>query len=307
MGLESSAYKGSTYNRFRVQRSRQAGVEKGRAIPPKVRDRSAIETGLRATHQNASALLERERLDPLDYEQEISADRRKEHEDYVAELEAKFREERKTIGEMGGVMTEAAVFQGIAHGKWLGAESRVYVASKYDDYRNGIDLIVEFSTGGGKHTFFIDVKLGQKSVLAAAREIKRGIDIGELSEATYFQDEESDTVGLKEVPKVVVTLDEVTVGRLNRLALSNNLATMAHDVVRFRILEDICQQFALFAEYAEETKKPAIAQKHREIQQGIQRVLAQMKETSEERDDAAFDMHGLAASIMRRSGIFPIR
>lgn len=192
---------------------------------------------------------------------------------------------------------EALLTQMIELENWLGQEAETIVPSEFDDFENGVDLMVEFqSKGGFKHlALSIDATTHIPSIEEKLERIKGDIEHGHLTTIKYFISEKANLRGeLKEVPRVVIGAEAGTIKELSGLWLktlkakqkkqelekslgqaANNdsefiklkkeirtLQTqMAEHRIQFQILEEIKMQLECFIKLAKTNKNPDLEHK----------------------------------------------
>lgn len=105
---------------------------------------------------------------------------------------------------------------------WLGDDVFVTETSEYDDFRAGIDMIVELlKEGAFSHLgLAIDVTFSSKQVEKKLERIRNEIDYYELPQVKYFVSQGGDYKGeLNNVPRVVVAINRKQLMELTSLWL----------------------------------------------------------------------------------------
>lgn len=129
---------------------------------------------------------------------------------YVEESEKHFVRNDKTEPEKLEARKLGAIFERILHeqaemGDWLGPNAVTIKTSKFDDYKNGVDDVVEFQEEELEASYLalgIDATIGGDSV-SKFRRIKEEIDAGQLGGIKYFYSEHTGIKGrLPNVPRV---------------------------------------------------------------------------------------------------------
>jgi hypothetical protein len=180
---------------------------------------------------------------------------------YVQEMERRFAEadtpdteERRRL---------AVVFEAIFHeqaelSEWLGPEAYTRKTSPYDDYKNGVDAVVEFiqEQGGISHlALAIDVTYSRDTSKKLHR-IKSEIERGQLAQVKYYVSDEIGFRGeLVRIPRVIVGVDAETIRQLSELWLERDQTYLAEHYIQFQILEEIQMQLVAYKQYAEKIKQ----------------------------------------------------
>jgi hypothetical protein len=291
---------GSRANRFS---HRQANSERRHDVPEAVKNMSELEAGIRPAYEKAKSLIADARLDLDDYGHKVPAEQLLKDKAKVKGLSEKFSEDTLTVERMGAAITEASIYRGVNDHGWFGPDARAYVASEYDDFVNGTDLIFEFKIGENEYfSMAIDATLGQGEVLNKARRIKSEIDRGSLKSLSYFEAEEG-KIGLDMVPSVIVQIDSVTAARLGKLLVNENDAVFRENPVQLRVLKDVQEQLRLYREYAGSTGKADIVEKYDRTLAIIDKEIS-LKEKSIQVPEDGSGIRNWAVDRIRRAGIF---
>jgi hypothetical protein len=185
---------------------------------------------------------------------------------YVAEMEAKFgsgkSEEEKTADKLSLIL-EALFFQQAELSEWLGPNIETVRASRFDDIKNGVDVIAEFLEEEEEETEQAAMRnvsghMGLAFDVTFASNIKRKlervkgeIDHNNLAEVRYFHSDHF--VGkLPDIPRIVVAVDGRTANDLMELWLEDKKKLAFHPV-QMQILEGALIQLKTYKEYAETT------------------------------------------------------
>jgi NADPH-dependent 7-cyano-7-deazaguanine reductase QueF-like protein len=172
---------------------------------------------------------------------------------------------------------EAVVADQIYFSEWLGEGADAIVSSKYDDIKNGVDVIVERDSEDEMHhlALAIDVTFGQ-DVGYKFDKIKREIDNGKLTEVKYFSHGSDDFgVGLKNIPRVVIGADINTVKELSEFWVGGDKKALGSHRIQVQILEEIAIQLKTFKRYAESINETEVAEKYDETFKIIDRVISE--------------------------------
>ncbi len=180
----------------------------------------------------------------------------------------------------------AVVFEGIfhrgahAHG-WFGENAHIIKTSAFDDWKHGIDGVVEFLPSDKKEStkhlaVAIDVTFAKTDVLRKKiQRIVGDIQHGNLGTVKYFR-----TGNVKEklskVPRVVVGVDHDHLKRLSRDVFINPQDTQLqkHPFQLFQ-LKQIRLQLEIFANLARRLNQPDIADIYERDAKIVQGILRQ--------------------------------
>ncbi len=246
-------------------------------------------------YRRAEKMLKEDQIDLDDFrelygEENISSDKK-----YVRELEEKFANEDNP--EEKEALKLAKTFEAIVHeqselSNWLGEEAITIKASSYDDFKNGVDEIVEFRENESSASYLalaIDITFGDY-VMKKFTRIKDEIDQGKLGEVKYFKSEDMNFKGqLSNVPRVVVGVNGSTARELVDLWTENKKDELGKHWIQFQILEEILLQAETFRDYAKKIGQEKIAIIYDKMASKIKEILETKKEQgakdSSERDD----------------------
>lgn len=205
-----------------------------------------------------------------------------------------------------GKILEALLAERIELDNWLGQEAETIVPSIFDDYKNGVDLLIEFQRDEGfKHlALSIDATTSLKSASEKIEKIKSDIKHGHLVSIKYFYSEAAGIRGILErVPKVVVGTGIATIKELSSLWLGAQksrkeaavlekelgpsteevkelkrkakelLSKLASHRVQFLILEEIRVQLEYFVKLAKKLGKPNIEDRYQNALNTVWSIL----------------------------------
>ncbi len=177
--------------------------------------------------------------------------------DRVSRLEEEFK--RKETRESAENKKFAEILEAIIsqHGElseWFGSNATTICASKFDDFVNGVDMIVEFNQGedsGVSHLALgMDVTFTSDTTAKFDR-LRSQIESGGLTNMKYFSSERLGIVGkMDKIPEVIIGVDRRMVQELMDLWLANDNDALANHRVQVMILEEIKAQLTTFAMYA---------------------------------------------------------
>ncbi len=198
--------------------------------------------------------------DPIDPEnfthyRDVPADIRyvEEHEEIFQKGFERMNEHEQYFYRMGKIF-EAVMFERIELSNWLGENAITIQASRYDDIKNGVDVITEFDEGENKVSHLamaFDVTTSE-FIRKKFDRIREEITAGELTRVKYF---ESDRLNLKgektKIPRVIVGANRETVEEIANLWLHGRNSELGDHPVQFKILVEIREQLEAFQVFAE--------------------------------------------------------
>ncbi len=197
---------------------------------------------------------------------------------------------------------EAIILDGASRGEWFGPDVRAFKSAPFDDYKNGVDIIVEFikrSSAGRYLGLAVDVSFSG-DLMKKFERIRREIVAGELAMIKYIGPE-----GRKGVPRVVVGTDFHTVETLGKLWVSNSDSIKKH-AAQLLVLEEITLQLQTFAAFAREVDKAELAlhfERELKVIEGIKAQKEALAVTKDIFDDRLLDRMKEALKIFRRSPV----
>ncbi len=211
------------------------------------------------------SLEDEDRIEPSSfadrYKQEtIDADER-----YVREMEARFEASNTPEQERGkklATVFESAFYRNADLNEWLGPDTSIILASRYDDIKNGVDGIAEFTPEGASASHLamaIDVTI-TPALEAKFQRIKNDIDKGELTMVKYFASDHM-RGELLNIPRVVIGADADTALEAALLTHKRKNKELAHHWLQFQILEEMDNQLRVFEHYAREKAKQSYVAK----------------------------------------------
>lgn len=207
-----------------------------------------------------------------------------------------------------GKLFEAMINNQIESSNWLGENATVIIPSKYDDYVNKIDSILEFNDEGTKShlALAIDVTKSLDEVQKKMSQVKKSIDSGELSTVKYFRSE--DERGEKtRIPRVVIGADQKTMNGLAELLLRFHSAKgedfkkvrslLEKHYAQLQIILEIRNQLSAFKKYAQETGREELIPSFDKLLEVVAPIFAEIKEDEDYleklgqvQDDEVFNM-----------------
>lgn len=149
---------------------------------------------------------------------------------------------------------EAIVLMQAELSEWFG-NATTLKTSKYDDYKNKIDMIAEWFTprdGSRLLALAVDVTFGAKTIEEKLHKIKTEIDGGKnLGSIKYFKDARGDFMGTRNnVPRTIIGVSEPEVEELAVLWTQDKKKELGAHPIQRLFTEQIQSQLKAMHEYA---------------------------------------------------------
>jgi len=207
-------------------------------------------------HEKAKVVIEDSSLREKDFE-DVYRGRVAEDLERVRRLEEKFvKEETERSRELKKVAT---IFEGLVlwHGEqseWFGPHAKTLKTSKYDDYVNGVDMVIEFFDEEEKTLAHLGLAADITFTSDTTKKfdkLRGNIEKGELVAVDYFHSEPMSLHGrLSDLPEVIIGADRKTVLELTELWMERKNAVLARHKIQIMILLQMKEQLETFAQYA---------------------------------------------------------
>ncbi len=207
-------------------------------------------------HQKAEKLIEESRINEEDlrglYGEQVSSDITR-----VARLEKQFSSREN--GETAEMKKVADIFEALILdcgelSNWLGENAFTIKTSRFDDYVNGIDMVIEFRDEEALSASYLGVAADVTFTSDPAKKFERireHIDKGELGKVKYFTSEHMNIAGqLSKLPEVVIGASKKTVMELAELWLERKQEELAKHYAQVMVLRQIKDQLETFSLYA---------------------------------------------------------
>ena len=203
------------------------------------------------------------------------AERREEHR----RNETPEKAEMKRLADM----FEALVLWNAQMAEWFGSKAITIKTAEYDDYKNGVDMVVEFREDrsalylglAADVTFTSDRTVIVKKFALLREEIKQG----SLAQVKYFRSEHTHIDGqLSKLPEVIIGVSKGMVLELARLWAEGRNQELANHRIGIMILRQMEAQLETFARYAESVGQKEAAQIYFDRLSLIQGILAEKAE-----------------------------
>lgn len=172
-------------------------------------------------------------------------------------LELKFKSQ--STPEMQRTKAVADIFEAIVLmqselNEWFGENVRTLKTSRYDDYKNKVDMVAEWYTpadGSRLLALAVDVTFGTGSIQRKLCAIKEEIDNDKLGTIKYFKDDRGDFIGTRNnVPRTVIGVSESMVEELATLWMQRKNKDLGEHPVQRLFMDEIESQLVAMHEYA---------------------------------------------------------
>lgn len=230
-----------------------------------------------AAHSRAQKALTESEIDMdqfTDYDPAVLASDKKE----VARLEGLFEQ---TPSKIFGDILEALICEHGELSDWFGPQAQVIKTTRFDDYINKIDLVVEFERDEQQFSYIalgVDVTFGSRDLHKKFDGIRARIDSGELGEVKYFHSERQHFTGRKKkIPQVVIGVEIERVKELGLLWMNRKNKELGEHQVQTAILEQTALELKTFAAYARRTDKRQAAAIFETELQKVRELLEEKK------------------------------
>lgn len=203
---------------------------------------------------------------------------------FVAEQEAKHksRETPQSI-ELKGIADsfEALVLWNGEMAGWFGKTAQTVKTSKFDDYKNGVDMIVSFPEGRSVQylglatdvTFSSDPKVMRDKFSGLRSQIRNGT----LATVKYFHHGKYHEQ-LRKLPEVIIGVSIKMVRELEDLWVADKNTSLANHRVGVLLLKQIEAQLIAFGKYAQSMNQTEAAQIYGDRLEIIRGILAEKAE-----------------------------
>ncbi|MDE2031095.1 MAG: hypothetical protein KGI58_02440 [Patescibacteria group bacterium] len=169
-----------------------------------------------------------------------------------------------------------ALFYNMLGGKkgWI-PNALVWKTSKFDDYINGIDFVVE--TENREFTLGTDVTFSHsKGLTQKLNKVRSKINLGKLSDLTFY---ESDNAKEKPMPHVIIAVERNKIIQALKLWADGQENLLYDHPLKAKTLLEIEAQLEAFALYAKAQKRRYIAASYNDMLAQIQRLIIDHEDT----------------------------
>lgn len=168
---------------------------------------------------------------------------------------------------------------------WFGPTSEVYPTTKWDDYVNGVDLVVERMKGGvaDHHGFALDVTYGgYNTILKKVNRILGRLKKGDLGKVDFFKSNDNRFKGeLREIPLVVIGADGNTMKGLVNLFAEKEDQKIEDHPVQFQIIEQVLMQCDFFINIANQIEDTVVAERIVKAYQNLKKDFELIKKSKQ--------------------------
>ena len=210
----------------------------------------------------------------------------------VDAYEKLFREELETLDETSRSKVEMSkklsdCLEGIILNtkSWFGVTSQVYPTTKWDDYANGVDLVVERMSGDivNHQGFALDVTYGGYNTISKKiRRISERLKRGNLGKIDFFKSNDGRFKGqLGEIPLVVIGADGNTMKDLVNLFAEKEDQKIEDHPVQFQIIEQVIMQCDFFIDLAKQMEDKNSSKRIIEAYEKLRKDFELIKKTKQ--------------------------
>lgn len=225
------------------------------------------------------------------------------YDEDILERDTKEVERLEGIFEQSPSKIHADILEAIVceHGElsnWFGSESQVIKTSRFDDYINKIDMVVETvgdDRGYSHLALGIDVTFGNRDLYKKFDAIRANIDNGTLGEVKYFHSDRQHVTGrLRKVPQIVIGVAVEKVRELGLLWMNRKNKELSEHSVQVTILEEAALQLNAFAEYARKSDGEGAINVAQILEKELQKIHELLEEKKKRglvgiKDDKVFE------------------
>lgn len=194
------------------------------------------------------------------------------------------------VKEYGDIL-EGLIFDQIERAGWFGDGVRPVKTSKFDDYKNGVDMLVELEGGRKPLALAVDVTFGFKGMKKKVDRILDEIDNNTLGFIRYYRSQDSSYEGkLGKLARVVVGIEMDTIQDLAAAWVKDGGDEMLRDhYAQTLILSEIAIQLRAYESYARRTGKEEVARVYGAELEKIEDILATKPDAHMDSRDRVYD------------------
>jgi len=200
---------------------------------------------------------------------------------------------------------EASVLWNGEQSNWLGENAVTIKTSRYDDYVNGVDAVIEFQGTEPRMASYLgiaaDVTFSTDTTKKFDR-LKSQIDKGELAKVKYFHSEHMNIHGqLSKLPAVILGMDKSMVLELAELQAEKKFKELGSHRAQIMILEQIKAQFTTYSKYADSIGKQDLGDIYRDRLKIVEGLLTEKADLATQvKYEINDDVHFSIMSFMKR-------
>ena len=186
-----------------------------------------------------------------------------------------------------GDILEAVIFDQIRRNEWFGPDVHVKKTSKYDDYKRGVDIVVEFEHEMKKPlALAIDVTFGRKGMEAKINKILDEIDKDEPAYINYYRTEDGNFEGkLNNLARVVIGVELHAVQDMAASWVEGDDTALKEHYAQTLILSEVFSQLQAYAEYANRKGKSRAEKAYRAEIAKVRSILDEKPDEHMDHDD----------------------
>lgn len=228
-------------------------------------------------YKRAESIIEKSAIDPQKFISDYPAKDLSKDMEYVRRIQEDIKSKPIDTNKKCATVLEAIVLDEISNGGWFGQSAKAKKTSLYDDYHNGIDMILTFKEDAlSSHIgLAIDATFGNSAIISEKiNRVVEGIQRGKLAEIKYFETENYRGI-LKNIPRIIVGVDRKHVVSLAGMWVdpTEREKLSAHPTQRVLLREGIRQleYFAIVAKKAGKNELTPIFEQNADILRRVAR------------------------------------
>ncbi|MDD3284649.1 MAG: hypothetical protein PHZ07_03590 [Patescibacteria group bacterium] len=208
-------------------------------------------------------------------------------EKYVLFLEKEFKEKNDDTAIRNkkiATILEAFLYNQTEQNLIFGMDVHTIATSKYDDYQNGVDTVLEMDVE--ENDEYEHLAIAYDATLTSdidhlnrkINSIKRDIKLGKMTTVKYFKSENSDETSLENIPKLIIGMDMHNLEYVAKLwkdtsneVRGSNQKILDHPF-RFIVIDEILMQLEYFMNYANSVGQIEIAEEFKKLLGFFQKI-----------------------------------
>ena len=183
---------------------------------------------------------------------------------------------------------ETIIFTEGEQSEWFGKNAFLIRTSKYDDYVNKADAVLEYDMemGVSRLALAIDITFNH-DVQNKVTEILKKIRNGRLTRIKYFESEVADQRGeINNIPHFILGADVDTVRELTNLWAANDKQALAKHGVQHQFFDEAILQCKYFENYAELHNQKEVSKRYRQTRKALEYQQALKKDEDKGKRDS---------------------
>jgi hypothetical protein len=196
---------------------------------------------------------------------------------------------KKEVKQYGDIF-EAILLDMIARGEWFGEDVYPIKTAKFDDYKNGVDILVDLKKARVPLALAIDVTFGFQGMHKKLERIKGDIERDKLGFVRYYRSKDGSYEGkVNNVARVVVGVEMDTVQKMAQMWVENDDEPLKKHFAQTLILSEIVIQLREYARYAQSLGHGRIARVYEAELAKVEHILAKKPDEDMEQFDRVYD------------------